>query len=43
MCKKAEIEGYPVYQCCNNANSILQRKYDALKAEEDKLRMEIRE
>lgn len=43
MSKKAEIKGYPVYQCCNNANSILQRKYDTLKAEEDKLRMEIRE
>lgn len=42
MDKKTKIQGYPVYQCCNNANDILQRKYNALKAEEDKLREEIR-
>lgn len=41
--RKVEIQGYPVYQCCNNANDILRRKYESLELEEMRLRDEIKE
>ncbi len=38
-----EIVGTPVYQCCNNANNILLKKYASLESEEIRLRKEIEE
>ena len=36
-----EIKGIPIYQHCNNANDILKTRYEALEAEENKIRAEI--
>lgn len=41
--RKVEINGYSIYEVCNNSNDILRDRYMRLEIEENRLREEIKE